>query len=832
MRPQEPGRRDPPPLRRVARAAFSLSTLRTDGEINRPGATTGRRDDTPVLDLDDPDQRCFGDFELVERIGEGGMGSVYRARQASLDREVALKLLSAGPWASDDFIAMFKYEAQSAASLHHPNIVAVYAIGEQEGLIYYAMELVRGETLDHCLDRERALSPKDAAVLTRTLAEAVDYAHRLGVLHLDLKPANILLDRTGTPKISDFGLARRLGRGLSVENEHVLGTPSYMAPEQADAQHGVLTPASDVWGLGTILYECVAGTPPFLAPTAAETLRLVREGRVRKLSRSADVHRDLEAICAKCLARSPQHRYVTARALADDLGRYLEGRPVRARPLNVWQRFGHWMQRDPALAFAVAGAGVALVAGIAATSLQWQRAERNAAAAREVNRFINEDLLAIADPYRRDHDMTDLLTRAEARLDASFADQPAARAQIGLSIGRAWLGQGHWQAARARLERTYADARTALGPTHPQTLDAAEYLAVALTADAQYPRAEAVYRTLLPILEQQAGRTSARTLRVRRAHAMLLYETDQFEAALRGLQAVRNDSRQVPDALAEIDATLAELYTETNRWDEALAAMQDALLRSRRQLGPNHPEYLWRALSLGDMLMMRGDWEEADALFSHVHEGLVETIGDSHPRTLTALHYLGLVRLQRGEPAKALPLLQQAMRERLRVQGVDHNWTHYSMNRVAEAYIELDRPDAAIPLLQQALDSVDRTGRRRQAYVVLLLDTMGRAYLRKQEPARAEPYLREGLELARSTLPANNVRRGIIERSMGQLRAGQGRLAEARTHYAVAARIFNEGWGPRHPWVLDVRHAMAKLPARPGNDGASALPSGHGGAAR
>ncbi|QNP39822.1 serine/threonine-protein kinase [Lysobacter solisilvae (ex Woo and Kim 2020)] len=820
MKPQDPGRRAPPSMHGVARVAFNLSTLRTDGRIKRAAATGRHDDDAPVLDLDDPEQRSFGDFELIERIGEGGMGSVYHARQASLDRDVALKLLSAGPWASDDFIAMFKYEAQSAARLHHPNIVGVYAIGEQEGLIYYAMELVRGETLDRCLDREHALSPKDAAVLTRTIAEAVDYAHRLGVLHLDLKPSNILLDRAGTPKIADFGLARRLGRGLSVENQHVLGTPSYMAPEQTDAQHGVLTPATDVWGLGTILYECVAGSPPFLAPTAAETLRLVREGRVRKLSRSADVHRDLEAICAKCLARSPQQRYVTARALADDLGRYLEGRPVRARPLNVWQRFGHWMRRDPALAFAVAGAGVALVAGIAATSLQWRRAERNATAAREVNRFINDDLLAIADPYRVDRDMAGLLTRAEARLDASFADQPAARAQIGLSIGRAWLGQGHWQAARTRLERTYLDARNALGPTHPQTLEAAEYLALALTSDAQYQRAEEVYRTLLPTLEQQAGRTSARTLRVRRAHAMMLYETDQFEPALRELQAVRNDSMQAPEALAEIDTTLAELYTETNRWDEAMAALENALLRSRQQLGANHPEYLWRLVSLGDMLMMRGDWEEADALFAHVHEGLVETIGDSHPRTLTAVHYLGLVRLERGEPAKALPLLQQALRERIRVQGADHKWTHYSMNRVAEAYVELDRPDAAIPLLRQALESVDRTGRRRQAYVILLLDTMGRAYLRKQEPAQAEPYLREGLELARSTLPGNNVRRGIIERSMGQLRAQQGRYAEARAHYAVAERIFDEGWGPRHPWVRDVRARMAKLPAHDRGDGA------------
>jgi tetratricopeptide (TPR) repeat protein len=810
--------RDPPPRgawvparKALVRVAFDLST-KDDSAVTPRGATHRAHAEPLDLDLRDPEQRRFGEFELIERIGEGGMGAVYRARQPSLDREVAVKLLSAGPWASQDFIAMFKYEAQSAAGLHHPNIVAVYAIGEQEGVIYYAMELVAGETLDHCLDRVHAMAPRDAVGLTRTLAEAVDYAHRLGVLHLDLKPANILLDRMGAPKISDFGLARRLGRGLSVENERVLGTPSYMSPEQADPLHGVLTPATDVWGLGTILYECIAGSPPFLAPTADETLRLVREGRVRRLSRSAPVHRDLEAICMKCLARSPLQRYLTARALADDLGRYLEGRPVRARPLNVWQRVGHWTQREPALAFAVGGAGIALVAGIAATSLQWQRAERNAAAAREVNRFINEDLLAVADPYRVDRDMAGVLARAETRLDEGFADQPAARAQIGLSIGRAWLGQGHWHEARLRLDRTYADAQRLLGASNPQTLDTAEYLALALTYDAQYERAEAVYRTLLPAVQRAHGTTSARALRVRRNHAMMLYETDRFEPALQELLALRNDSARAPGMLADIDATLADLYTETNRWDEAMAALQDALARSRRQLGPNHPEYLWQQVSLGDMLMMRGQWDEADALFSHIHEGLVETIGDSHPRTLTVVHYLGLIRLMRGQPAKALPLLHHALRERLRVQGPDHNWTHFSMNRVAEALVETGRPDAAIPLLQQALQSVDRTGRRRQAYVILLLDTMGRAYLKKGEPAQAEPFLREGLQLARETLPANNVRRGIIERSMGELRARQGRYQAAREHYAIAQRIFTEGWGRTHPWARDLRARIAALP--------------------
>lgn len=338
--------------------------------------------DALELDLDDPQQREFGDYELREVIGQGGMGVVYRAHQTSLDREVALKLLSAGPWASAEFIAGFRREAQNAALLQHPNIVAVHAMGEHEGLIYYAMELVRGQSLAQRLERG-PLPAREAAALLRTAAEAVDYAHRLGVLHLDLKPGNVLLDPCGVPKVADFGLARRLGQALSLENEQISGTPSYMAPEQAQIRSARLSPATDVWGLGAVLYELLTGVPPFIGTTPQDTLHLVLAGEVRRLGRHARVPRDLEAICLKCLNKPQQERYASARELADDLGRFLENRSVRARALNAFQRAVRWARREPKFAIASGLAVLALVAGLVATTQQWQRAEDNAETARQ-----------------------------------------------------------------------------------------------------------------------------------------------------------------------------------------------------------------------------------------------------------------------------------------------------------------------------------------------------------------------------------------------------------------------------------------------------------------
>jgi len=304
--------------------------------------------DALELDLSDPEQCRFGDYELMEKIGQGGMGVVYRARQHSLDREVALKLLAAGPWASDDFVARFKREAQSAARMQHPNIVEIYEIGQIDALNFFAMRLVRGHTLAQELSRPEPFDLQRAARLLRTIAEAVDYAHRLGVLHLDLKPGNVLIDERGEPLVADFGLARRVDESFSTDGDEVSGTPSYMAPEQAQLKSHKLSPATDIYGLGAILYEALTGVPPFLAATPQATLeRVVSEPVPRPRAQRKFIPADLEAICLKCLEKDPRERYASARGLADDLGRYLEGRSVSVRSVGALELLWRWISREP-----------------------------------------------------------------------------------------------------------------------------------------------------------------------------------------------------------------------------------------------------------------------------------------------------------------------------------------------------------------------------------------------------------------------------------------------------------------------------------------------------
>jgi serine/threonine-protein kinase len=550
-------------------------------------------------------------YDVEAELGRGGMGVVYRARQISLNRTVALKMLLAGVYAGPQELARFLREAEAEAGLKHPHIVQVHDVGEHDGRPYFTMELVEGGSLAERL-RGTPQPARQAASLVATLADAVQVAHQGGIVHRDLKPANVLLTADGTPKISDFGLARRLQDGAGLTQSGVpVGTPSYMAPEQARGQTHVIGPAVDIYALGAILYELLTGRPPFRAETAAETVLQVISQEPAPPSRlNARVPRDLNTICLKCLRKEPEKRYASALALADDLRHFQEGRPIQARPLGWAGHFWRWARRNPATA-ALATTLLALV-GLAVGGGFWvqgQQAERREERARQEGReaqAVEAVLTQAADLQKQGRwpEARGVLKGAPALLGNS------APAELGERVRRATVDAdkvGELEEIRLRLlegrkshepdaprgERLYAEAFRGYG-IDLMTLEPEEAAAKI--------RDSAIRATLLAFLYDWMFYWGSDADHARLRAVLDLADDDEWRRRLRAALAVydaakRREVLTAPEAPDQPPMLVAGLAGLLIRGPQGEAAQ--ALLHQAQQ---HHPEDFWINFQLGYVL--------------------------------------------------------------------------------------------------------------------------------------------------------------------------------------------------------------------------------------
>ena len=433
-----------------------------DEDDGHPGKTPGHPDQS--IRGEDGAPVEFGDYELLEEIGRGGQGIVYRARQKSLNRIVALKVIALGHWATEPHVRRFRREAEAAASLNHPCILPIYEVGERDGACYFSMGLVEGGQLDTILNHG-PMATRPAVELIVKVARTVQYAHEHNILHRDIKPGNILLDPKGEPHLTDFGLARLVETESTVtRTQEVIGTPSYMAPEQAMGDNAAISSATDVYGLGAGLYQLLTGHPPFAGGTTYETIKLLLDTEPRQprvLNRKID--RDLSTICLKCIEKDPKRRYSTARALAEDLEHWLKHEPIQARRTGILVRGKRWVRRNPTTAIAALSlAGLVAAVGVIISKSEWLQPAPGTGIAVLPFENLSENK---ADAYFAEAIQDEILTRLSkisnlkviARTSTQhYKSKPENLPAIGKQLGVAYILEGSVQkrtnAARVNVQ--------------------------------------------------------------------------------------------------------------------------------------------------------------------------------------------------------------------------------------------------------------------------------------------------------------------------------------------------------------------------------------------
>ncbi|MEM9187030.1 MAG: serine/threonine-protein kinase [Planctomycetota bacterium] len=559
--------------------ASHAATLAADSVASEPPAPSGDRTKGNFI---------ADDYEVLEELGAGGMGVVYRAYQHSLRRSVALKIIPTRLLRSSEQVARFYLEAESAARLDHPGIVPVQEVGEHDGVHFYAMAIVEGGSLSSHVGKGERLAPRRAAEIIEQVCRAVQHAHDRAVIHRDIKPANILLTTQGHPRLTDFGLAKVADEddGLTVTGQ-VMGTPSYMAPEQAQGKSHAISNRTDVYSLGATLYALLSGRPPFRGETVLATLTKVQHAAPDPLAPAVPI--DLRTICEKCLAKRPDDRYESAAAVADDLRRYLDGFPISARPLAPWQRGLRWCRRNPGLAGMIGAIAATLVlatvvsttlgiearrqaqAAAAALAQSETNAKRLSEAIEETFIFASEDLLAEEPGMQRAR--RTLLVNARSyyqQLIDSGQGDPEKLADAAFMLGRVQASLGESEAARASFDQAIELQTELVVRSNPASM-----LRLARTHNeyARLGKSEWHGRQIddRPVAESQAGlrrwlaeaerckqwRSEAVAAAPDDAEAQRLHANALMNLALAKIEAASYAKEPMPDAIGEIDRLLA-----------------------------------------------------------------------------------------------------------------------------------------------------------------------------------------------------------------------------------------------------------------------------------
>ncbi len=817
-------------------------------------------------------------YELLAVLGRGGMGVVYAAHQVGADRIVALKTIGAGQ--DEPTRERFRREAEAAARLRHPGVVEIFDVGEAEVGPYFSMEYCPDGNLDDYL-LGRPLDGPAAARLVSSLGRAVGAAHDSGLLHRDIKPANVLLARRHQaqatvagnredrrplsdfePKLTDFGLAKRVGDDKLTQTGMLLGTPPYMSPEQASGALD-LGPASDVYALGAVLYECLTGRPPFLGATPVLTIAMVIEQEVvppRRLQ--PGLAKDLETICRKCLHKDPSRRYSSAGELADDLDRFLAGRPITARPAGPIERMSRWVRRNAVVTAAAAAVVLSLIAGVivsaayamaaaqerdlkddalraksvalTAESEQRQQAERALAVSDAIRNLLLEDLIGQAnvryqmnrlraegrqDAFDKDPRVSELLNRAaesltESRIEERFPAQPLVQADILYSVGRAYAAVGDLKQAVKHLERSEQLLSKHAGNDSPKTLICRNSLGITYADAGRFDKAIPLLENTRKLMKRKLGEDHPDTLAAYGYLAMAYTDAGRFDEAI---TIYEGTLKQMEVALGEdhrytltTRTELAGVYLKAGRLDEVIPIYETTLKMMKRMLGEDHPDTLFTRSNLANVYSELGRLSEAIPLYETTLELMQRKLSQDHPNISVTRSNLAVMYIKTARFDEAIPLLETTLKLQEAKLGEDHPNSLATRNNLAIVYIKTGELEKAVSLFETTLKVTERKLGKEHPDTLSTCQNLARAYLQVERIGEAIALLEATLKVMERKLGKEHPKTLNTRTSLAEAYLDAGQIEEALPLLEATLRVQGPQLGQDHPKTLTTCTSLAR----------------------
>ena len=769
----------------------------------------------------------LGPYELIEEINRGAQGVVFRARQPNTNRDVALKRLLAGSFATPLMRGRFEREVEAVTSLNHPNVVTVYGMEMVDGQPLLAMEWIDGQAVDQWAagnghGRRNACEILNVFVL---ICDAVNHAHQRGVIHRDLKPSNILIDENGQPRVLDFGLAKLTSvddsgqAGLTLTKDFI-GTPAYASPEQAAGKQDEVDIRTDVYALGVILFHLLTGKLPYRSGlNIAELLLAIQNNEPDRPSKIVStIESDIDAIVLKALAKDPQQRYQSVDALAADVKRFLTGEAVLAHAPSAAYQLRKLMRRHRlAFAFGATVLTLVLAFGIVATVLATKLYDEQqhallesgrATEAREtavaINNFV-QTMLAAVEPENEGIDVTVLqvLNQAAERIEIDLVDQPEVELGVRNTIGSAYAGLGQYPEALPHLRRAYELSEELFPADDPTLAKNMGRLAELLKRMGRLDDAEDLFRKSLDILRDAYGEEHHDVAAAMNSLALVLYSKGGYDEARplyrRALQIHERLSGPGTAEVADTLNNLAGLLYAKGDYAGAEAMLNDVVELTRELRGPKHLSLLRTLNNLAGLRMMRGNYTGAEPLFRKVLEQYDDIYGAEHPRIATTLNNLAEVLRLQDRAAESEPVQRRCLAMRRKLLGDEHPAVAKSMNNLGLVLMAQGRLEESAALHRETLALRRRILGVEHPHVATSLHNLAFALRRLGQLEESEALAREAVALREKLLGDNHP---LVATSLGSVAttlAALGRVTEAEELVRRAIAIQREKLGQEHP---------------------------------